>query len=247
MMKQRIADLVRRLGYTIVPTWQMSTVAIVQDLRRRFEFLDIDLVLDVGANAGQYRDLLRDRVGYAGRIVSFEPVPHLARDLADRAAGDPHWTVRNQALGAASGSAEFNVMAHTEFSSFLEPRHDDIALFETMNRVVDQVPVDVSTLDAALPPLLDQHKPRGVFLKLDTQGYDLKVLEGGASTLREISAVQTEASVRRIYDGAPGYQEVVRFLEGHGFVMSGMFPNNDGSFPVLVEFDCQLIRGDLVS
>lgn len=59
-------------------------------------------------------------------------------------------------------------------------------------------------------------------------------------------ALQTEASVRPIYDGAPGYQETLRFLDGHGFVMSGISQNNSSHFPPLVEFDCHLIRGDLV-
>lgn len=246
MVKYAIARLIHRMGYTVIPNWQLSTFPIVADLRRRLAFFDIDLVVDVGANAGQYRDLLRNQVGYAGRIVSFEPTPFLARELAIRASKDPLWTVVNQALGASVGSAEFNIMADTQFSSFFAPRHDDVALFTALNRVAETVAVEVSTLDLVLPPLLQQHAPRGVFLKLDTQGYDLEVLRGATSVLSRVAALQTEAAVRRIYDAAPGYQETLRFLEDRGFVLSGILPNNEGHFPLLVEFDCHLIRADLI-
>jgi FkbM family methyltransferase len=243
ILKQSIANLARKLGYTIIPTWQLSEFAAVEDLRRRFATFEIDLVLDVGANEGQYRDLLRQRVGYTGQIVSFEPIPHLARSLADRAVADPRWTVFNQALGAEVGTVNFNVMADFQFSSFLIPRHDDVSLFTGANKVTERILVEVSTLDAILPPLLERHSPRGIFLKLDTQGYDLEVLKGGTTfSLPQIVALQTEASVRPIYDRAPGYQETLSFLDDHGFVMSGIFPNNAGHFPLLVEFDCHMVQ-----
>jgi FkbM family methyltransferase len=246
MIKQLVSGMAKRLGYTIVPTWQINDFHTVRHLACVFEWLDIDLVIDVGANAGQYRDMLRDRVGYTGRIVSFEPVPHLARALAQRSAGDANWTVENRALGAAAGTAEFNVMAETQFSSFYAPRHDDVGLFRNSNKVRERIPVEVSTLDAVLPPLLDNHASRRVYLKIDTQGFELEVFKGGVESLPRIAALQIEASVRPIYDGTPAYQDVIGFASEHGFVMSGMFPNQD-HFPLLIEFDCLMIQRALVS
>ena len=57
-----------------------------------------------------------------------------------------------------------------------------------------------------------------------------------------MQALQFEASVRRIYQGMPGYDEVIKYCEGSGFVLSGIFPNNSGFFPILVEFDCFMVR-----
>lgn len=245
MLKRYVTRMAERLGYRIIPVWQLATYAAVEDLRRRLDFLKIDLVIDVGANEGQFRDMLRNLVGYQGRIVSFEPVPHLAAGLARRAEADPNWEVRHMALGAVAGKALFNIMEHTQFSSFLQPNNEDIRLFSETNKVAEQVSVQVETFEQILPELLKAKPAERVFLKLDTQGFDLEVLKGSAGALAGIAGVQTEASVRQIYNNAPEYQEVIRFLEERGFVMSGIVPNNEGQFPLLVEFDCQLIRADL--
>lgn len=246
MLKQAVTTLARRMGYTIIPNWQLSTYEIVNDLKRRFALFKIDLVIDVGANSGQYRDLLRERVGYTGPIASFEPIPELARKIAERAKSDLSWDIKHMALGSTVGHAEFNIMAESQFSSLLAPRQGDGALFQDMNKVTERVTVAVSTLDTVLPALLKQHNPRGVFLKIDTQGFDLEVLRGGRHSLPLIAALQTEASVHRIYDQAPGYQEVIDFLQSNGFTISGIFPNNEGMFPRLVEFDCHFVRNDLI-
>ena len=72
----------------------------------------IDLVLDVGANEGQFAMALRG-AGYAGEIVSFEPISLVFAKLAENVARDPHWTARRQALGDRVGRAQIEVTART--------------------------------------------------------------------------------------------------------------------------------------
>jgi hypothetical protein len=67
----------------------MSSVeALASPLQELFAQLRIDTVIDVGANLGQYYEFLRDRIGFTGRIVSFEPHPDLAAQLKKRARAD---------------------------------------------------------------------------------------------------------------------------------------------------------------
>jgi FkbM family methyltransferase len=248
--KQLTARLVRHFGFVLIPAWQERLIVLTEQehtfptaryLQRLFKFLSVDCVIDVGANLGQYRAFLRDEVGYQGIIVSFEPIPSHAQVIKNQARSDPNWHVEECALGATPGRLTLNVMADDQFSSFLNPNHDEVKLFREKNKVCEQIEVEVKTLDKIIPTIRDRYLARNIYLKLDTQGFDLEVIKGLEKNLGEVRALQFEASVRKIYDGAPRYDEVIRYCEQRGFLMSGIFPNNAGHFPVLVEFDCFMV------
>src|SRR5215831_3678983 len=68
----------------------------------------IDLVLDVGANTGQFARQLR-QYGYTGRIVSFEPLRAALLQLQTQAARDPAWEVWPYALGDTVTKQSLNI------------------------------------------------------------------------------------------------------------------------------------------
>jgi len=236
-----LLDAMERMGLTVLPRWRVERYPMAMCLRSLFELLHVDCVLDVGANVGQYGNFLRYEVGYTGRIVSFEPVPRNVAMLRERAGGDAGWHVEPFALGATAGQASFNVTATTVFSSFLQPNAAAAELFERESAVTERIAVEVRTLDDVLPTLQQRYGFVRPYLKLDTQGYDLEVVKGGAASMRLICGLQTEASVRPIYCGMPDYATTVKQLESLGFELTGMFPVNSGTFPRLVEFDCVMV------
>src|SRR5690348_14983189 len=79
----------------------------------------VSLVLDVGANAGQYASALRAS-GYSGEILSFEPIPDAYRRLAEAAVADALWQTRNVALGDRRSHLTLHVSANSYSSSFLQ-------------------------------------------------------------------------------------------------------------------------------
>jgi FkbM family methyltransferase len=241
IVRHSAIKLAQRFGYTIVPNWRLEDFQTVRFLRRLFDLLEIDCVVDVGANRGQYKEFLRQEVGYDGQVISFEPIPEHAALLREKARRDPKWIVNGYALGHHHGTSEFNIMAGTQLSSFLNPTHDVVGNFRGKNEIRAKVRVEVKTLDEVLPEYRDLGL-KNLYLKLDTQGFDLEVIRGAANTLKSFRALQTEASVLKLYEGMPRYDEVIRDLENRGFVMSGIFPNNAGHFPLLIEFDCYLIN-----
>jgi FkbM family methyltransferase len=245
-MKQLLGALFDRAGYTVVPNWRLEHYPAAVFLGKMLRLLEIDCVLDVGANTGQYHDFLRDQVGYRGKIVSFEPIPAHVELLRARAASDHDWLIEGYALGSTPGHAEFNVMASTQFSSFLKPDNSKVQMFETLNETRQRVQVQVRRLDDVLPGLEERIQVKSLYLKLDTQGFDLEVIKGAGAHLAKISALQTEASVVPIYDGAPGYATTIATLGDLGFDVSGIFPNNPSHFPRLIEFDCYMIRRSLL-
>jgi FkbM family methyltransferase len=238
---RKLLDSLERLGLTVLPNWRIERYAMATCLQRLFELLQVDCVLDVGANIGQFRNFLRYEVGYAGRIVSFEPIPRNVDVLRARATSDAAWQVEPYALGACTGRSWFNVTATSVFSSFLQPNEVSSQLFGTESDVTERIEVEVRTLDEVLPEIERQHRFARPYLKLDTQGFDLEVVSGATQTMSRFCGLQTEASVKPIYAEMPDYAATIRRLESLGFELAGMFPVNSGTFPLMLEFDCVMV------
>jgi FkbM family methyltransferase len=242
IVKDSVLRVSRSLGYDIVPLREMKERDFALHLRELLARLEIDCVLDVGANVGQYHDFLRDRVLYEGPIVSFEPVSRHVQLLRDRAQGDGDWHIEGYALGAQDGSLPINVMASDQFSSFLQPDNSRVRDFEGLNVPNHVETVTVRTLDVVLPVLQERFGFERPYLKLDTQGFDIEVLQGACDSLGAVKALQTEASVIGIYKGMPGYMDTIRYLGERGFDITGLYPVSRDSSLRLVEFDCVMIN-----
>ena len=216
-------------------------------LRRLLEHLNVDCVFDVGANTGQYAEMLRRKVSYRGRIISFEPLPEAAAAVRRKASRDPLWTIEELALADIPGTRAFNVMAASEFSSLAEPRADEVSRLAHLNRTVRRIMVESETLATALPRLQTKYGFTRPFLKMDTQGFDLAVLRGAGDVLSQFLGFQSELSVQRIYQQATDFRDALTYYQSLGFDISAFVPNNGGHFPALIEIDCIMVRRDLMS
>ncbi len=242
IVRDSVLRVSRSLGYDIVPLREMKERDFALHLRELLGRAEIDCVLDVGANVGQYHDFLRNRVLYDGPIVSFEPVSRHVEVLRERARGDGDWHIEGYALGAEDGSLPINVMECDQFSSFLQPDSSRMREFASLNVPSRVETVAVRTLDAVLPGLRKRLGFERPYLKLDTQGFDIEVLQGARDSLGAMRALQTEASVIGIYKGMPGYLDTLRYLDERGFDITGLYPVSRDSSLRLVEFDCVMIN-----
>ena len=200
----------------------------------------IGTVLDVGAHTGEYATLLRG-IGYEGSIVSYEPVPETFERLAAASVADEGWTAHRLALGDRDGSATIHVARSSDFSSLRRFSDYGVAAFATAARVERRESVELRRLDG----VLDQHV-RGaatpILLKLDTQGWDMQVLEGASGVLDRVAALQTEVALQPIYDGVPTLDEVLGELAVRGFAPTGFFPVSRDEDMRLVEVDLVAVR-----
>jgi len=210
-----------------------------QHLRGVLASYRIDTIVDVGANEGQFGAMMRE-LGFKGDIHSFEPVKLTYDLLAKAAAGDPHWTAHNLALGKAPGNLVLNVSEGSVFSSALRPNDYGTAKFNDI-KVQRQEEVEVSTLDH----FVEQHlcdKKRRIFLKMDTQGYDLEVFAGASASLDKICCILSELSLIPIYDGMTDYLQALAAYQHKGFSASGFFPVNRSDDFALIEVDCVMVN-----
>ena len=217
-----------------------------QHLQRVFRYAHVDCVFDVGANRGQYASMLRAKTGFRGLIVSFEPVPELAAELRERAAADPLWLVEELAIADLNGVQPLRVMASDEFSSLSHASTADTTNLQDQNTPVRTVEVRTETLGTAYRRLTAQYGFAHPFLKLDTQGYDVRVIEAGRDVLPEFVGLQSELAVKRLYTDSIDFRTALTVYEEAGFELSAFVPNNAGHFPVLLEMDCIMLRRDLM-
>src|SRR5262249_53482446 len=142
----------------------------------------------------------------------------------------PDWTAHNVALGAQPATLPFYVAELPTLSSLYRPR---------TSSTVDVIDVRVRRLDESLSPL----PSRRIFLKTDTQGHDLAVLEGATGCLRDLVLLQSEISVEPIYSGIPHYLESLRYYESLGFALLNLSPvTRNQTRETIVEYDALMVR-----
>jgi FkbM family methyltransferase len=217
-LKWLVRRLVRRFGYDLQ---RYNELGDPEARRARLvRTFGVDVVLDVGANTGQFARELR-RAGYAGRIESFEPQGAAVLSLRRRAAADPLWKIHRMAVGDRDGVATLNLAGNSLSSSLLEmlPAHADSAP-ESVYVGTEEVPT------RRLDGLFEALAPAGsaVFLKIDTQGFERQVLEGASGCLHRIATLQVEMSLVPLYAGAPSFDELFGTLRGHGYELVGLEP-----------------------
>jgi FkbM family methyltransferase len=204
----------------------------------------VNLVIDVGANHGQFAGRLR-KAGYRGRIASFEPGSRHFAKLAEAAEGDPLWSVHHCALGAEEGEAELHLTegplsSLQEASTFGKEWSSKIAEATTET-------VQVRTLGSMLDELSQGLDPVRAFLKMDTQGFDHHVFAGAGKILDRVVGLQSELSSLALYDGAPMLTDQLRVYEDAGFETIGIYPvARDGKTLRVIEFDLVMVRAQEV-
>ncbi len=176
----------------------------------------INVVLDVGANTGQYAKHLRE-MGYRGKILSFEPLAEAFKLLEKASASDPSWEVYNFALGSEESESEIHVAESSPSSSLLVTNEKLVSMHPT-SRIVEKEIVQVKRLDC----LFEDMCPAGsnVFLKIDTQGYEEEVLLGARDSLPRIDMIQVEMSFVPLYKGQTLFEELYRWICKHGYRLS---------------------------
>ena len=204
--------------------------------------LEINLVLDVGANVGQYGSELR-RIGYQGLIFSFEPVKQAYSDLCDLAQNDKLWKSFNFALGSTEETLRINVTTATNLSSFFTPNEYAHESFQSQTPVVEVQNVEVHRLDNLQPLIASSIQSPRILLKMDTQGFDIQVMKGAFGCLNDIMAVQSELSVLPLYENMPNYLDALSLYKEYGFEVTGIYPiSRDRENLVVMEFDGFLVK-----
>lgn len=196
----------------------------------RFGFLKTTLgpedmkILDVGANpinVPDYQMLLENDMCH---VWGFEPNPRAFAEL-DKAQ-DAKATYFPQAVGP-TGPATFYAHEFAVLSSLFKihkPSADFLGRERWYQKTVTEMEMDLVEIDS-----LDE-LPRVDLLKMDLQGGELAVLQGGRDKLSEAVAVIPEVRFHRMYQDEPLWAEVDLELRAQGFKFHKLLTNK--SLPV---------------
>lgn len=211
--------LARTLAIQIRPVNAQTTPSL--QTAAALGVMEIDVVLDVGANVGQFAQELRT-ANYKGHLVSFEPLSTAHRVLASRASRANGWTVHPRcAVGARIDQIEINVAANSVSSSALPMLNAHLAAAPGSSYVSHET-VPMITVDS----IWDQYcgTAQAPFLKIDTQGYEWQVLDGALESLPKCKGVLLELSLVPLYEEQRLWNDLIARMAQSGFELWSLQP-----------------------
>lgn len=209
----RINQLFHKAGYDIrrFPTSNFRL------LLRYLADNNVNDCFDIGANIGQYAQHFRS-AGFKGNIYSIEPQAKAFEVLTKRAAGNSRWKTFNIGLGNTNGKSVINISKNSVSSSILDIS-EYVVEIAPETKYISKEEIEVKRLDSFLNEINFQGR---LFLKMDAQGFESKILEGAEACWNNIYALQLESSCVFNYKEEKLFDEMKAFIESKGFYLSSL-------------------------
>lgn len=232
-IKSNIRNLALACG--IEMNWYNATHSPTARLFTSLSYNNVKNIIDVGANSGGYGHALRAG-GYCGNILSFEPLYEAHQKLQDSAANDSNWHVASRmALGSEDGVVEINVSENSVSSSILNIHETHVNAAEH-SRFINVQKTTLKRLDHVDLSCLQNDSP--LFLKIDTQGYEMPVLQGAEGVFNRIIGLQIELSLVPLYENQLLYVEIIAWLNERGYELWNIIPGfSDSKYGRMLQMD----------
>lgn len=206
----------------IQPNYKKQTNCI-DDLNKIFTSQQIKVIFDVGAHEGKVVKKLNQKFSKAS-IYAFEPFSISYEKLLQATRLNKNIRAYSFALSSLNGSENFFINNFSETNSLLPSKKLNSKIDNlTFNK--DRIPVQTVTLDSFCS---DQSIKSIDFLKLDTQGSELKILQGGSHLLQSgaISAIYCEIEFIEMYENQPLFDEIFRYLRSYNYFIYNLYNFN---------------------
>ena len=239
MIKSSIKALFHRMGLDVMRYHtNRNPQYTLLGLRSR----PIRTVLDIGANVGQsarfYRRLFRDAT-----IYCFEPLPQAYQILEDWAQTQQgKIKTFNMALGDEAGEVEMNVhLDHSASSSLLNTTATSTRLYPQTQKQREAT-VTLERLDSLTPSLEIREE---MLVKMDVQGYEAKVIQGGQEVLTQAVACIIEVNLQPLFGEQPSFDEIVGIMGELRFAYGGNLSQEFDAYGYVTFVDAIFLKGSL--
>ena len=180
--------------------------------------LDPDLIIDIGANRGQF-SLAAIQVFPNAKILCFEPLESAFTVLSEVMIKEQCVSLHNIAIGNLEASMNMNVSSKEDSSSLLDISDLQSEIFPGTSRC-DSERVRVSRLSNFIS---ESELGKINLIKIDVQGYELEVLLGASEILNNINYIYVECSFLELYKDQATADDVIEFLSDNGFFLQGVY------------------------
>ena len=178
---------------------------------RELVLKNCDFVVDIGANNGQWISEVRNQ-GYKGEAVCIEPLKKNYAIL--KARNFPNTIALNYAVGNKNGYTYINVSSNDGMSSSILKLDDYHKSAAPNISFIERKKVKIFKLSKVLKT--NTHKK--IFVKIDTQGYELEVLKSiNKSNFTNIYAFEIETNLVSTYKNSSMIEDVIKFLRNKGY------------------------------
>ena len=198
---------------------------------------DLETVIDIGANRGQFALAVR-RWASKARVVSFEPLPGPASVLRNVFSGDDHVLLHQAAIGPRPEHRMIHVSGRDDSSSLLPISSVQTTMFPGTG--------EVATTEVRVGPLEEfitaDELRSPAMLKLDVQGFEYEALIGCESMLPLFDWVYCECSFVELYSGQKLASEVIDWVAERGFALDGVYNPAYDRYGQAVQADFLFLR-----
>ena len=215
-IQSRLMQLAEQLTGTRIFRQLPQGVDLFVDLKKLLPHFIPETIIDVGANVGQSARAFAKQWPHC-QIFCFEPIGATFAKLQRNMRHLPGVRCFQLALGASAGAATMQTHELSVLNSLL-----DRPPTEAERKAGTTELVQIERLDE----FCRQHGVERIdFLKVDTEGQDLKVLEGAAPLLDEarLAIVELEAGMNPTNELHVPFQQLVDFMQSRGYLLFGIY------------------------
>jgi FkbM family methyltransferase len=230
---------IHHLGFDVIKYPNQDTIG-----KRLVSILNetqVDLILDIGANKGQFGQSIFSS-GYGGKILSFEPVSFVYKTLLDNSKAVPNWLVYERCcIGDQEGENTINVSNLVGNSSVLDMKSTQFNVKQShyvSKEIVKQITLETLNNDSTIK------EAKNVFLKMDIQGFEHFVLSNLHKANYNIVGFYIELSLVKLYDNQEDYLYICNFLKQFDYDLIFVEPESIRSGR-MIQFNGVFLKNEL--
>jgi len=179
----------------------------------------IKTIIDVGAHKGEFAQNAL-QIESVNKIIAFEPQKKIFSLLKEKFSDNDKVVLNNFALSEKVEKRIMKINKMTATSTLNHEINNDSLYFKfksfllyQKNSIIDEEEIDTTTFDAFFN---EEIFNENTLLKIDTEGYELKVLKGSNQKIKEIKYVLIENQFSRMYKNV-NFKDCHQFLESKNF------------------------------